>query len=260
MLLSTHNSGTLKSRKVFKIEGREFPRIACGYEQGEYGDFVLDTSFDEHESNEGVCVDCGAPSGFLHIPGCECEQCPRCGEQALGCPCNYDACENWKPQTLVRPSQRKRSSQINVQGLLFKTGDFAFLDYRLFEDLTLPKFEDCPDGSDIAARLIAKEPALAELPKDATVFDWLLRRINYLSSGRLTLDPEDGDEGYYPLTILVTEGPRPVAVLEFEGNDYGISCYARGETAAVCNELVSVFVDACAAEFKQTRRLNLPET
>ena len=33
---------------------------------------------------------------------------------------------------------------------------------------------------------------------------------------------------------------------------------ARGETAAVCNEVVSVFVDACASDFKQTRKLDLP--
>ena len=216
-----------QTRKVFKIEGREFPRIACGYEQGEYGDFVLDTSFNGHESNDAVCVDCGAPSGFLHILGCEGEQCPRCGEQALGCPCNYEASEDWKPKTLARPSRRNRTSQINVQGLLFKAGNFVFLDHRLFEDMMLPDFEDRPDGWDIAARLIAKEPALAKLPKDTTLFDWLLRRINHLSSGRLTLGSEHGDEGYYPITILVTEGPKPVAVLDFKGDNYGIDCGTR---------------------------------
>ena len=175
-------------------------------------------------------------------------------------PCSYEASEDWKPKTLARPSRRSRSPQINVQGLLFKIGDFVFLDHRLFEGLTLPEFEDCPDGWDIAARPISKEPALTKLPKETTLFDWLLRRLNYLSSGRLTLDPEHGDEGYYPLTMLVTEGPKPVAVLDFEGDNYGVNCFARGEAAATCDKVVSVFVDACASDLKQTRKLDLPET
>lgn len=33
------------------------------------------------------CRDCGVSSGGIHHPGCCLEQCRRCGDQLLGCPC-----------------------------------------------------------------------------------------------------------------------------------------------------------------------------
>ncbi len=36
------------------------------------------------------CGDCGAMPGKLHIPGCDIEQCPRCGWQAISCHCIYE--------------------------------------------------------------------------------------------------------------------------------------------------------------------------
>jgi hypothetical protein len=33
------------------------------------------------------CVDCSAPPGGVHHPGCCVERCPACLGQALGCPC-----------------------------------------------------------------------------------------------------------------------------------------------------------------------------
>jgi hypothetical protein len=34
------------------------------------------------------CRDCGTPLGWLHVPGCMVEACPRCkAAQAFGCPC-----------------------------------------------------------------------------------------------------------------------------------------------------------------------------
>lgn len=142
-----------------------------------------------------------------------------------------------------------------MQGLLFKIRNFAFLDYKLFEDLPLPDFCAVGEGYDIAARLVTAAPALARLPKDGTLFQWLLRRINHLSAGRLTLDSEHGDEGYYPLSILTTRGAVPVAVLDFQGDNYGIDCFVRGEDQDECDSVVSAFVEVCAANPKQTRNI-----
>lgn len=144
-----------------------------------------------------------------------------------------------------------------MHGLLFKTPDYAFLDYKLFEDLPLPDFEDNPDGYDLAGRLVTAAPNLAKLPPDETLFRWLLRRINYLSDGRLTLDSEYGDEGYYPLSILVTRGPTPVAVLEFEGSDYDILCFARSADRVKCDAAVEVLIATCSTNPNLTRQLSM---
>lgn len=36
------------------------------------------------------CPDCGVRPGELHVPGCDCEPCPRCGHQMIGCHCVYE--------------------------------------------------------------------------------------------------------------------------------------------------------------------------
>jgi hypothetical protein len=33
------------------------------------------------------CPDCGAGAGEVHEPGCDIEQCPRCGGQLIACGC-----------------------------------------------------------------------------------------------------------------------------------------------------------------------------
>lgn len=39
---------------------------------------------------EKRCHDCGVTSGQLHIPGCDMEDCPRCGVQAISWGCGWD--------------------------------------------------------------------------------------------------------------------------------------------------------------------------
>jgi len=38
-------------------------------------------------ADERPCHDCGAIKGEYHVPSCDVEECPQCGEQALGCRC-----------------------------------------------------------------------------------------------------------------------------------------------------------------------------
>ena len=37
-----------------------------------------------------VCGDCGVLPGQFHVPGCDIEECPRCGEPRLSCDCEVD--------------------------------------------------------------------------------------------------------------------------------------------------------------------------
>src|SRR4029077_9190678 len=71
---------SVSSMKSFRIAGTDIPRIACGYERGEFAEYAIDTE----------CSNCGAPTGFLHLLPCVLEQCPRCEQQALGCSCAYE--------------------------------------------------------------------------------------------------------------------------------------------------------------------------
>ena len=66
--------------RSFKIAGQDFERIVCGYERGNFAEFAIDTE----------CSNCGVPTGFFHLLGCDLEQCPKCKEQALSCFCSYE--------------------------------------------------------------------------------------------------------------------------------------------------------------------------
>jgi hypothetical protein len=56
---------------------KSYVRIPYGHER-RYG--LID--------NPPHCPDCNAPLGLFHHPGCDWEECPRCGFQLLACACN----------------------------------------------------------------------------------------------------------------------------------------------------------------------------
>jgi hypothetical protein len=65
----------------YAINGKELERVRYGDEQGDWG-------ADGHP-----CGDCGVLKGQYHVPGCDVEQCPNCGEQAITCDCEYESDE-----------------------------------------------------------------------------------------------------------------------------------------------------------------------
>jgi hypothetical protein len=78
-----------QKKPAFEIGGALLARIACGQESGEAGDYVL-------SEDDATCIQCGAPSGFYHLLGCESEECPKCHSQAISCQCSYGDSETWR--------------------------------------------------------------------------------------------------------------------------------------------------------------------
>ena len=59
---------------------KEYARVKVGDE----GDFYEDGDATTH------CTDCAAKHGHFHHFGCDCEQCPVCAGQLLGCGCELE--------------------------------------------------------------------------------------------------------------------------------------------------------------------------
>jgi len=58
--------------RAYRIAGRPLPRVPFDGER---------------------CADCGASRGQYHVPGCENELCPACGDRVIACECAYGRVE-----------------------------------------------------------------------------------------------------------------------------------------------------------------------
>jgi hypothetical protein len=61
----------------YKDDPREYRAVPYGAEDDDWG-----------AASGKDCHDCYCPSGGFHHAGCDVEQCPRCGSQAISCDCD----------------------------------------------------------------------------------------------------------------------------------------------------------------------------
>lgn len=72
----------------YTVDGMAYARIRYGSELGFQSDWTR------------ACGDCAVAVGQFHLDSCDIEQCPRCGQQALSCPCAY---AEWDEARLALP-------------------------------------------------------------------------------------------------------------------------------------------------------------
>jgi hypothetical protein len=67
-----------QNQRTYSIDGEVLERIPFGED------------WSSKSSDVVSCCDCAAARGQLHVPICGWEQCPSCGEQAVGCDCPHE--------------------------------------------------------------------------------------------------------------------------------------------------------------------------
>ena len=63
---------------TYPIGGVAYARVPYGSESSDW------------DAEHLPCHDCRVVKGQFHVPSCDVEQCPACGEQAIGCDCPRD--------------------------------------------------------------------------------------------------------------------------------------------------------------------------
>ncbi len=80
----------------YTIAGRKLPRIRFGDEDPRWG--------------QKPCLDCGVLEGWFHVPDCEYEKCPACGQvRAGGCTCDIEELRDLEDE----PTRTHAPSRVN---------------------------------------------------------------------------------------------------------------------------------------------------
>lgn len=83
-------------RTTYVIDGKPYDRVPM-----REGD----------QEQEGKCYDCAILIGQLHVPGCDVEECPKCGEQVISCGCVEE----------FRPYEPKVDDRVELLWMSLKT-------------------------------------------------------------------------------------------------------------------------------------------
>ena len=126
-----------------------------------------------------------------------------------------------------------------MNGRLWSSGELTFLDFHEFEDLALDAL-----GTDIHFFNLAERFTARGIPRthDGSPFAWMLGRIAHLSNGGYDVDPAGGDEGHYDIAILAVRGTEPIALIEFEGDDYGLDAGGKAVDEATFEQVITTFI------------------
>jgi hypothetical protein len=66
--------------------------------------------------SRAICHDCGVKEGQLHLPGCDMERCPFCGNQLISCRCVYDKLKVVRGSPLTDEQEQAWSEYVDEKG------------------------------------------------------------------------------------------------------------------------------------------------
>ncbi len=104
-----------EEQTTYAIVGINYPRIRYGDEK-RFGE-------DWHDRVYAVkshpCHDCNAFPGAFHVPGCDMEECPRCGHQSISCACDEEELP------FLRAENERLREELQQRPILYSARDFG---------------------------------------------------------------------------------------------------------------------------------------
>lgn len=115
-------------RTCHKCGNTNYKIDSCTHKYIQIGEKIYErvTKPDQYNVEGGTCHDCNIimKEGNIHHAGCDCEKCPRCGGQSIGCGCCWifcdDGCGFWEENGCDEPHAGKPLKDIPTDKVLFK--------------------------------------------------------------------------------------------------------------------------------------------